>query len=122
MVHPFRVNLANSFGPVFVDIFAPDYDSSLVHSRSKPRMNKRGNSRRQQTRRAPLSTIPAGCGSNYLRTRKLHGTRQSHPRPSSRVSRTWEEVLTLSSQVHPYSTFLNRQGTRSRVRGSTSTR
>ena len=52
----------------------------------------------------------AQSGLSYLRTRKLHGTRQSHPRPSSRVSRTWEEVLTLSSQVHPYSTFLIDKG------------
>src|SRR5271165_168018 len=36
--------------------------------------------------------------------------RQSRPRPSSRVSRTWEEVPTLSSQVHPYSTFLTDKG------------
>ena len=49
-------------------------------------------------------------GLSYLRTRKLHGTRQSRPRPSSRVSRTWEEVPTLSNQVHPYSTFLTDKG------------
>jgi len=41
-------------------------------------------------------------GLSYLRTRKLHGTRQSRPHPSSRVSRTWEEVPTLSNQVPPY--------------------
>ena len=49
-------------------------------------------------------------GLSYLRTRKLHGTRQSRPHPSSRVSRTWEEVLTLSNQVPPYSTFLIDKG------------
>ena len=49
-------------------------------------------------------------GLSYLRTRKLHGTRQSRLRPSSRVSRTWEEVPTLSNQVHPYSTFLTDKG------------
>ena len=49
-------------------------------------------------------------GLSYLRTRKLHGTRQSRPRPSSRVSRTWEEVPTLSNQVHPYSMFLTDKG------------
>src|SRR5271166_592283 len=36
--------------------------------------------------------------------------RQSRPRPSSRVSRTWEEVPTLSSQVYLYSTFLTDKG------------
>ena len=49
-------------------------------------------------------------GLSYLRTRKLHGTRQSRPHPSSRVSRTWEEVLTLSNEVPPYSTFLIDKG------------
>src|SRR5580700_2165239 len=49
-------------------------------------------------------------GLSYLRTRKLHGTRQSRPHPSSRVSRTWEEVPTLSNQVPPYSTFLIDKG------------
>ena len=52
----------------------------------------------------------AQSGLSYLRTRKLHGTRQSRLRPSSRVSRTWEEVPTLSNQVHPYSTFLTDKG------------
>src|SRR6202035_1802010 len=32
------------------------------------------------------------------------------PHPSSRVSRTWEEVPTLSNQVPPYSTFLIDKG------------
>src|SRR5208337_797231 len=36
--------------------------------------------------------------------------RQSRPRPSSRVSRTWEEVPTLSSQVYLYSRFLTDKG------------
>src|SRR5271166_948803 len=36
--------------------------------------------------------------------------RQSRPRPSSRVSRTWQEVPTLSSQVYLYSTFLTDKG------------
>src|SRR5271165_6820895 len=36
--------------------------------------------------------------------------RQSRPRPSSRVSRTWQEVPTLSSQVYLNSTFLTDKG------------
>jgi hypothetical protein len=46
MVHAVRVNLANGFGPLFVYIFAPNYDSNLVHGRSKLGINKRGNNER----------------------------------------------------------------------------
>src|ERR1700733_5191427 len=31
LMNALRVNLPNCFGPLFMDVFAPDHDSSLVH-------------------------------------------------------------------------------------------
>jgi hypothetical protein len=42
LVHSLRINLPNRFGLLFMDVFAPDYDSNLVHKRSKPRFGQRG--------------------------------------------------------------------------------